>query len=131
MPSIPEAFHDLLHQQVATFGTVGRNGRPQLSVVWFLADGDTVALSLSSARKKTENLQANPDCSLLVLDPANPFRYLELRGRARLSEDENYEFAKKVGEKYNADLRQYDDPGDTRYKVTIEADRVRAVDMSA
>ncbi len=41
-PSIPATHRDLLEAKVATFATVGPDGRPQLSEVWFLAEGDTV-----------------------------------------------------------------------------------------
>jgi PPOX class probable F420-dependent enzyme len=123
---IPETHKDLLNAQVAVLGTVGGNGRPQLSAVWFLADGDTVKLSLSNTRQKTKNLIANPQASLLILDPANPYRYVELRGEAEVTEDDNYAFADKVGAKYGADLRERDQPGDVRMVVTIKPARVVA-----
>jgi PPOX class probable F420-dependent enzyme len=116
--------------QFATLATVGANGRPQQSVVWFLAEGDDIAISLSSSRQKTVNLRRDPACSLVILDPASGFRYLEVRGQARVTADEDYAFATRVGTKYGADLRQYDAPGDTRVIVTIVPERVRAVDMS-
>ena len=116
--------------QFATLATVGASGRPQQSVVWFLAEGDDIRISLSSGRQKTVNLQKNPACSLLILDPGNSFRYLEVRGQAKVTTDEDYVFATKVGAKYGADLRQYDAPGEARLIVTIVPERVRAVDMS-
>jgi PPOX class probable F420-dependent enzyme len=129
METIPASHRDLLDAQVATLATVGANGRPQQSVVWFLAEGDTIRLSLASSRQKTVNLQRHPACSLLIADPKVSQRYLEVRGNARIETDTDYAFAAKVGAKYSADLRQYDAPGDTRVVVTIVADRVRAVDM--
>jgi PPOX class probable F420-dependent enzyme len=124
---IPETHKDLLNAQVAVLGTIGSSGRPQLSAVWFLADGDTVKLSLSNTRQKTKNLIANPQASLLILDPASPYRYVELRGNAVVTEDDNYAFADKVGAKYGgADLRERDQPGDVRMVVTITPDRVVA-----
>jgi PPOX class probable F420-dependent enzyme len=126
-PEIPETHKDLLNTQVAVLGTIGSSGRPQLSAVWFLADGDTVKLSLSDSRQKTKNLVANPQASLLILDPANPYRYVELRGDAEVVEDDNYAFADKVGAKYGgADLRERDEPGDVRMIVTIKPTRVVA-----
>jgi PPOX class probable F420-dependent enzyme len=126
MPEIPASHRDLLDAQVATLGTVGPDGRPQLSEIWFLADGDTVGLSLSTARQKTKNLQANPAATLLILDLANPYRYLEIRGDAEITPDDDYEFADRVGAKYQADLRERDQPGDKRVVVTIRPARVRA-----
>lgn len=131
MPPVPGSHQDLLQQQVATLATVAHNGRPQLSVIWFLAEDGIVSISLSDDRRKTQNLLTNPNCSLLILDPSNSMRYLELRGTAEVAPDDDYQFASKVGQKYGADLRQYDKPGDKRLKVTIRPERVRAVDMSS
>lgn len=131
MQPIPDQFLDLLDAQVATLATVGPNGRPQQSLVWFLADGGQVSLSLNTSRQKTVNLTDNPACSLVIVDPANPYRYLEIRGAAQVEPDPDYAFADKVGAKYGSDLRQHDAPGETRVVVTVPAERVRAVDMSA
>ena len=131
MATIPDSHRDLLDAPVATLATVGADGRPQLSAVWFLADGDNVRVSLNTARQKTKNLEANPAATLFILDTANPARYLELRGNARVAPDDDYAFADKVGAKYGGvDLRNMDQPGQSRVVVTIEPVRVNAVDMS-
>jgi len=126
MSAIPSSHQDLLNGQFATLGTVGPDGRPQMSEVWFLADGDTVKVSLNTSRQKTKNLLANPGVSLLLLDLAVPYRYLEIRGDAEITPDDDYEFADKVGAKYGADLRTRDNPGDKRVVVTIHPKRVVA-----
>lgn len=127
--SIPEDFRDLLTTACATLATIDSDGRPQLTEVWFLADDDGVALSLNTARWKTKNLMQRPQCTLFILDPAGPFRYLEVRGDADITPDDDYEFADKVGAKYNADLRKIDQPGQRRVVVRIKPTRVNAVDM--
>jgi PPOX class probable F420-dependent enzyme len=127
--AIPENYRDLLSADVATLGTIGPDGRPQLSEVWFLAEGDTVSVSLNSSRQKMKNLLANPAASLLILDLGMPYRYLEVRGDAEITPDPDYVFADKVGAKYGADLRAHDQPGQTRYVVTIRPARVNAVNM--
>jgi len=127
--AIPENYRDLLAAEVATLATVGADGRPQSSEVWFLAEGDTVSISLNSSRQKMKNLLRNPACSLLILDLGMPYRYLELRGDAEITPDPDYVFADKVGAKYGADLRVHDRPGHTRYVVTIRPTRVNAVNM--
>ena len=129
MPAIPASHRDLLDGQFATLATVGPDGRPQLSEVWFLADGDAVAVSLNTSRQKTKNLRANPAVNLFLLDLAVPYRYLELRGDAEVVADDDYAFADLVGAKYHADLRQHDQPGQSRVKVTIRPAQVNAVDM--
>jgi PPOX class probable F420-dependent enzyme len=129
--SVPDSHLDLLAASVATLATVGPDGRPQLSAVWFLAEKGVVRVSLSTSRQKTRNLQANPAVNLFILDLANPFRYLEIRGDAQIEPDDDYSFASMVGSKYSADLREMDGPGQSRVAVTIRAARINAVDLSA
>jgi PPOX class probable F420-dependent enzyme len=130
MTSFPESHRDLLDGQIATLATVDRDGFPQLSVVWFLLDDEgELRISLNSSRAKTANLRERPECSVLLLDLENPYRYLEVRGRARIDPDDEYAFADKVGAKYAADLRTYDGPGDRRVVVTIDPLKVYAVNM--
>ena len=129
MPEIPASHRDLLDGEFATLGTVGPDGRPQLSEVWFLAEGDTVATSLNTSRQKTRNLRANPAVTVFLLDLAVPYRYLEIRGDAEITPDDDYSFADKVGAKYQSDLRSHDLPGQSRVKVTIRPVRINAVDM--
>ena len=131
MPSIPASHRDLLEASVGILATVGPDGRPQQSAVWFLADGDTIRISLNSSRQKTANLRRNPAVGLLILDLEHTYRYLEVRGDATVEDDPDYVFADRVGAKYHADLRVHDQPGQTRIVVTLVATRVNAVDMSA
>ena len=122
---IPDSHKDLLNAQIGVLGTIGGSGRPQLSATWFLADGDTVKISLNTARQKVKNLQAHPKASFLIFDPENPYKYLELRGDAEITPDDDYSFAEKLGAKYGgADLRERDQPGETRVIVTIKPARV-------
>jgi PPOX class probable F420-dependent enzyme len=129
MTDFPESHRDLLDAQFATLATVGRDGIPQLTEVWFLYDEGEVKLSLNATRLKTRHLQRRPECSLFILDLANPYRYMDVRGRARLEPDDDYAFADKVGAKYGSDLREHDAPGDSRVIVTIEPTHVFPVNM--
>jgi len=124
MPTIPDSHRDLLTLPVVTLGTIDPDGRPQLTEVWFLAEDGEVKLSLNTSRQKVQNLQRDPRCSVLLLDLANPYRYVELRGDAVITPDDDYTFADRVGEKYGADLRENDRPGETRVVVTIRPTRV-------
>ena len=128
MTTIPDSHRDLLDGQIAVLGTIGSSGRPQLSGIWFLAEDGTVRCSLNTTRQKVKNLQANPKCSLIIFgDP--PYRYIELRGDAEITPDDDYSFADKVGAKYQDDPRTHDLPGHSRVKVVIRPVRINAVDM--
>jgi PPOX class probable F420-dependent enzyme len=130
MTDFPDSHRDLLDGEFATLATIDPRGFPQLTEVWFLFDEDEVRISLNTARKKTRNLRARPECSVFLLDLANPYRYLEIRGRARLEPDDDYAFADKVGAKYGGtDLRTRDRPGESRVVVTIEPVNVWPVNM--
>jgi hypothetical protein len=86
-----------------------------MSLIWFLAEGDVVRTSLSSARQKTRNLRRNPVVDLVIPDAANPAVYLEVRGDADLEPDPDYRFAAVLAANYGGlDLRTLDRPGDTR-----------------
>jgi len=130
MADFPETHRDLLDSQVATLATIDDDGFPQLTEVWFLYDEGDVKVSVNTTRAKLRNLEQRPQCSLLVLDLGNPYRYLEVRGRARVERDDDRAFAAKVGEKYDADLAAYDGPEDGRVVITIEPEKVYPVDMS-
>jgi PPOX class probable F420-dependent enzyme len=131
MAEFPESHRYLLDAPFATLATIEPDGLPQLSEVWFLHDDGELRLSLNGARRKTQNLRARPECGLLILDIENPFKYLEVRGRARVEPDEGAAFAHKLHGKYDADVAAYDKPGEQRYVVTIEPARIRPVDMTA
>jgi PPOX class probable F420-dependent enzyme len=129
MPAIPASHRDLLDGQFATLATIGPDGRPQVSEVWFLADGDKVLISLNESRQKTKNLRANPAASVFLLDLAMPYRYLEIRGDAVITPDDDYAVADRVGAKYQSDVRAHDRPGESRVVVTINPTRINAVNM--
>ena len=131
MIDIPETHRDVLDAPYATLATVGPSGRPQLSTVCFLVDDDSVLLSVNATRQKAINLRATPHASVHIADPADPGRYVELRGTASIKPDDAYEFADRLGAKYGGlDLRRMDAPGEERTMVVIRVDRSRAVDMS-
>ena len=130
MTDFPASHRDLLDSEFATLATIDSAGFPHVTEVIFLFDGNEVKLSLNTARVKTKNLQKRPECSLFILDLADPYRYLEIRGRARIEHDDDYAFADKVGAKYGGlDLRPMDQPGESRVAVMIEPVKIRPVNM--
>jgi PPOX class probable F420-dependent enzyme len=130
MITFPESHHDLLDADLATLATIGGSDMPQQTAVWFLYADGKLKLSLNTSRLKTRNLMRRPRCSLLILDPVVPQRYLEVRGTAEIEPDDDYVFARQVGAKYGgADLSAHDGPGESRVMVTVQPANVYAVDM--
>jgi PPOX class probable F420-dependent enzyme len=125
MTTFPESHQDLLNAPVAVLSTIGKDGYPQVTALWFLFDDGKIRLSLNTARQKVKNLQAHPECTLFILDPANPYRTMEIRARAEITPDPDYTFARKLGAKYGgADLKANDRPGETRVVVTLQPVKV-------
>jgi PPOX class probable F420-dependent enzyme len=129
MTTFPDSHAEFLDFPVASFTTIGGDGFPQSTLIWFLHDEGELKLSLNATRLKTKNLRKHPQVSLLIIDFADPMRYLEVRGTAKIDPDPGKSFAQKVGAKYDADLAAYDGAGEDRVVVTIEPKNVYAVDM--
>lgn len=121
MTHIPESHRDLVEAPgVAVLATNGPDGRPQVTALWFLLDDeDRLRLSLNTSRQKTRNLAADPEATLFFIDPANPYRTLEVRGTVEIEPDSDYALADQVGAKYGADLRAMDGPGESRVAATL------------
>ncbi len=124
--SIPESHRDLLGTDVAMLATIGSDGFPQVTALWFLFDDDgVIRLSLNNTRQKLKNLQTNPECTFFILDRANPYRTLEIRARAEVTPDTDLAFAGKLGAKYGGfDVSTNDHPGETRLVVTLHPVKV-------
>jgi PPOX class probable F420-dependent enzyme len=85
---IPPSHLDLLTRPICgVLTTMGGDGQPQSSLVWADFDGACARVNTTLERQKGRNLVANPKVSLLVVDPDNPGRYLQLRGDAELITD--------------------------------------------
>ncbi len=106
--------------QAVALATVGTDGFPQVSAMWFLVEEDgAIAASLNTARQKVKNLLRRPEASLFFFDPANPYRTLEIRLRAEVATDPGYAFD-RIGAKYGGnDVRANDRPGEERVVVTF------------
>lgn len=119
MIDFPASHQDLLQTDVAILATLGPDGFPQVSALWFIVQDGVVTLSLNTARQKVKNLRAHPECTLFLLDPSNLYHTLEIRACAEIRPDPDYVVADAVGRKYNADLREHDRAGGERVVVTL------------
>ena len=79
--AIPAEFLDLVDcPPVAALTTVMPDGSLQTSVVWCDFDGTHVRVNTMRGFRKEKNMRDNPKVTLLCYDPAEPLRYLEVRG---------------------------------------------------
>lgn len=126
MTMLPESHQDLLNAGVGVLGTIGPDGFPQVSALWFIVDDDgLVKFFLNDSRQKVKNLQARPEASFLIIDPANPYKTVEMRGRVEISTDPDYAFVPKLTAKYGeVDFKAMDQPGQTRVIVTLYPTKV-------
>jgi PPOX class probable F420-dependent enzyme len=122
---IPESHRNIINEsQVVILATNGSGGRPQVTASWFLWEDDTLKLSLNTSRQKVKNLRKDPSLTAFFMDPASPYRTLELRGQVSIDEDSDLAFADRVGAKYESDLRKMDEPGETRIVVALNIEKV-------
>jgi PPOX class probable F420-dependent enzyme len=123
--AIPNKWHDLFEKKVfANLATVMPNGAPQVTPVWVDFDGENVLVNTAEGRQKDRNLQREPRVALALLDPENPYRYLEVRGRVvERTHNGADEHINKMAKKYlGQDVYPFRQPGEVRvlYKIKPE-----------
>lgn len=77
----------LAAKRFAVLGTTNATGTVNLTVMWYLLDGDEILFNTRAGRQKERNLTRDPRASLLVYDDADPYRYLRIDGRVREDRD--------------------------------------------
>lgn len=120
---IPQNYRDLLESKaLADVATIGPEGEPQVNPVWFDWDGRHLMFSQTSGRQKYRNVRREPRIALSIVDPQNPYRYLEVRGRVvRIDPDPDKAFINKMAKKYlDQDVYPWNQPGDERVVVVVE-----------
>src|SRR5579871_469524 len=115
---LPKSHADLLSLPLfAHVATIRRDGQPQVNPMWFDWDGQSIRLTCSTPRMKYRNVQGDPRITMSVTDPANPYRYLEVRGVVKAIEpDPDGTFFDHLADRY--DLRLEDLP-DRRQRVVL------------
>ena len=81
MSKIPESHVDLLDKPAfAHVATLMKDGSPQVTPVWVDREGDKVVINSAAGRVKDKNLKRDKRVALSIVDPANPYRMLSIRG---------------------------------------------------
>ena len=122
-PPVPEDYKDLLSSTaLAHVATIGPKNEPQSNPVWFDWDGEHVKFSQTKTRQKYRNLNRDPRIALSVVDPQNPYRYLEIRGEVtQIEEDPDLDFINSMAKKYlGLDKYPNHQPGDERVVIFVK-----------
>lgn len=126
MPAtIPETFLDLFSKRAfANLATIMPSGSPQVTPVWCDYQDGCVLINTARGRQKDRNMQRDPHVAMAILDPDNPYRYVEIRGRVEnASEDGADEHIDRMAKKYlGVDKYPYRDPSEKRvlYRIRPE-----------
>ena len=126
---VPASHLDLLTRPVhGVLTTLMPDGQPQSSLVWCDYDGECARVNTTAERQKGRNLAANPRVTLLIVDPDDTTRYLEIRGTAELIEDSDCAHLDAITRHYTAHPRYYGYiyPDEQRRRETRVSCRIRA-----
>jgi PPOX class probable F420-dependent enzyme len=83
LEDLDAVYRQLLDKPVtAVIAVMGGDGRPWLTPVWFNYTGDKVLLNLAEHRKKTEWIRRNPEITVLLMNPENPYHWLSIKATA-------------------------------------------------
>ena len=127
MTSYPKEYLDLFKEETRAFAylaTTMPDGSPQVTPVWFSTEGDFILINSVKGRVKDRNMRARPQVALLIADPHNPYRYLQVRGRVvEITEDGAEEHIHALSRKYTGNPRFNIRPGDVRVIYKIKPDK--------
>lgn len=119
---IPDTHRDLLVEPVhGVLSTMTPDGQPQSSIVWVDYDGTYVLINTTLERQKGRNMLVNPKVALLVIDPLDGSRWIEVRGKVVEIQREGAEaHADTLTQRYTGKQRFYGDiyPVEQRQKET-------------
>src|SRR6266403_2079042 len=128
--AIPDKYRDLFTKRAfASLATLMPDGSPQVTPVWVDLDGSQVIVNSAKGRQKDKNIRRDTRVALAVIDPENPYRYLEIRGPVvEITEQGADAHIDKMAKKYlGADKYPYRQPSETRVMYKIQPERTNVM----
>jgi PPOX class probable F420-dependent enzyme len=121
MPILNEADVELLREpQLAHIAVVDEDGEPHVTPVWVDTDGENILFNTAKGRVKYNSLQRHPVVAVSVVDKANDFRTLWVRGTADLVDEGADAHIDKLAKKYlGKDKYPFRQAGEQRVIVKI------------
>jgi PPOX class probable F420-dependent enzyme len=117
-------YDDLLTKKkpLANLATLMADGSPQVTPVWFDFTNGKIRVNTARGRVKDRNMSRDPRVALVIVDPDNPYRHVQIRGRVtRVSEDGADAHIDSLAKKYlGVDKYPYGQPGEKRVTYEIE-----------
>ncbi|RSM41609.1 PPOX class F420-dependent oxidoreductase [Amycolatopsis balhimycina DSM 5908] len=104
--------------------TINADGSVQTSVVWAKRDGDAVLFATVRGRLKERNMRRDPRISLSVFDLEDPLKYVEIRGRAEITEEGGRELINELSHKYDGKDFRTEPPEIVRVVVRVVPDKI-------
>jgi PPOX class probable F420-dependent enzyme len=130
MAAIPPDYLDLLQQKkaVASLATLMPDGTPQVTPVWFDYTNGKIRVNSAKGRVKVRNMGEGAPVALSILDPDNPYRYIQIRGRVgHVTEEDAWAHIDSLAKKYlGKDKYPFAKPGEVRVTFEIEPAAVQA-----
>lgn len=112
---------------VGVVTTLRGDGTPHSTVVWVDVEDDKLSFNTAAGRAKPKHLQRNPQVALTVVDPEDPYKWVAVSGKAKITEAGADAQIDKLAKKYlGKEEYPWRKPEETRLKVLIEPDRVDA-----
>ena len=131
MKDIPSKFTDLFSDQTKAFASVAtvlKDGSPQVTPVWFDTAGDRIRINTASGRVKSRTLQPGRKVALSIMDPANPYRYVQVRGSVtKVTKDGADAHIDKLAHKYMGRDYPFRQAGEERILIEIEPESVQTM----
>jgi PPOX class probable F420-dependent enzyme len=127
--TIPEKYRDLFKKRAfASLATLMPNGDVQVTPVWVDVDNGNLLFNSARGRLKDKNVRRDPRVTLTLIDPDNPYRYLEVRGRVvDITEKGAAQHIDKLAKKYlGVDKYPYAQPGEVRVLYRVKPEHVHA-----
>ena len=125
MAAIPYKYLDLLQQKkaFANLATLMPDGSPQVTPVWIDYANGAIRFNTAKGRVKARNLKVGSPVALAIMDPDQPYRYLQVRGRvSRVAEESADAHIDSLAKKYlGKDKYPFRQPGEVRVMYEIEA----------
>ena len=130
LPSVPESHAALLGApHFAHVCTINTDGSPQSSPVWLNREGAVICLNSAEGRRKIANMRRDPRVAISIIDAANPYRYVELRGRVieMTHEGADAHIDQLAKDYLDVDAYPYRSPGEQRVLIRIAVEHVVAL----